>query len=87
MQRPIGTLSVGDRVTVTKRKGLWLEFVAPRCKKTGWALAEDGGVTYIRPVIPRVQYPWQRARGSGMDHTCHETCAVYTGMLQDLLLL
>lgn len=64
--RAIGTLSIGDKFTVVSRKGLWLEFTPPRCQRRGWALAEVDGVTYIRPAIPRVQYPWQRARGSGL---------------------
>lgn len=29
-------------------------------------MAEANGVQYIRPVIPRAKYAWQRARGSGL---------------------
>jgi len=64
--RPVGRLNAGDRITVVETRGAWIRFTLPRSRRQGWALTESNGVRYIRPVMPKVVYPWQRGRGSGL---------------------
>lgn len=64
----VGLIHPGMYVTVCEQRGTWLfaDESADARSPAGWVNAGSGGREYFTPVPPENEYPWQRARGTGV---------------------